>query len=75
MSVFGLFTFLYFQLFYIFNREQFLTIGKKMRDGEYGACFYPGLRSVDPCTIYSARPGSRMWEVFAHISVYFTISI
>ncbi|GFS95742.1 hermansky-Pudlak syndrome 5 protein [Nephila pilipes] len=45
------------------NKEQFLTIGKKLRDGEYGACFYPGVRSVDPCTIYSARPGSRLWEV------------
>ncbi|KFM82704.1 Hermansky-Pudlak syndrome 5 protein, partial [Stegodyphus mimosarum] len=45
------------------NKEQYLTIGKKLRDGEYGACFYPGVRSVDPCTIYAARPGSRMWEV------------
>ncbi|GBL75740.1 Hermansky-Pudlak syndrome 5 protein [Araneus ventricosus] len=45
------------------NKELFMTIGKKMRDGEYGACFYPGVRSVDPCTIYSARPGSRLWEV------------
>ncbi|XP_054720701.1 BLOC-2 complex member HPS5-like [Uloborus diversus] len=45
------------------NKEQYLTIGKKLRDGEYGACFYPGSRSVDPCTIYSARPGSRLWEV------------
>ncbi|KAG8183764.1 hypothetical protein JTE90_002402 [Oedothorax gibbosus] len=45
------------------NKEQYLTIGKKLREGEYGACFYPGQRSVDPCTIYSARPGSRLWEV------------
>lgn len=44
-------------------KEQYSQIGKKLRDGDYGACFYPGIRLQDPYTIFSARPGSRFWEV------------
>lgn len=47
------------------EREKFWKIGNKERDGEYGACFFPGGRSsgVQQPLIYCARPGSRMWEV------------
>uniref|UniRef100_A0A8D9E1H2 Hermansky-Pudlak syndrome 5 protein homolog n=1 Tax=Cacopsylla melanoneura TaxID=428564 RepID=A0A8D9E1H2_9HEMI len=36
--------------------EQYRQIGKKLRDGHYGACFVQN-------KIYSARPGARLWEV------------
>ncbi|KAG1673062.1 Hermansky-Pudlak syndrome 5 protein [Nymphon striatum] len=42
-------------------REQFNVIGTKLRDGEYGACFFP--ENEDRFTVFSARPGSRLWEV------------
>ncbi|XP_077143256.1 BLOC-2 complex member HPS5 [Ranitomeya variabilis] len=47
------------------DREKFWKIGNKERDGEYGACFFPGGRSSgsQQPLIYCARPGSRMWEV------------
>ncbi|XP_001505011.3 BLOC-2 complex member HPS5 isoform X1 [Equus caballus] len=46
------------------EREKFWKIGNKERDGEYGACFFPGRCSADQQPlIYCARPGSRMWEV------------
>ncbi|KAL6038056.1 hypothetical protein STEG23_031088 [Scotinomys teguina] len=46
------------------EREKFWKIGNKERDGEYGACFFPGkfVGGQQPL-IYCARPGSRMWEV------------
>ena len=45
-------------------REKFWKIGSKERDGEYGACFFPGRCSAgQQPLIYCARPGSRMWEV------------
>ncbi|KAM5246981.1 BLOC-2 complex member HPS5 isoform 2-T2 [Ctenodactylus gundi] len=46
------------------EREKFWKIGNKERDGEYGACFFPGKCSgAQQSLIYCARPGSRMWEV------------
>ncbi|XP_026971048.1 BLOC-2 complex member HPS5 isoform X3 [Sagmatias obliquidens] len=46
------------------EREKFWKIGNKERDGEYGACFFPGRCSASQQPlIYCARPGSRMWEV------------
>ncbi|XP_056383815.1 BLOC-2 complex member HPS5 isoform X2 [Hyla sarda] len=47
------------------EREKFWKIGNKERDGEYGACFFPGGRSsgAQQSILYCARPGSRMWEV------------
>ncbi|XP_008273346.2 BLOC-2 complex member HPS5 isoform X2 [Oryctolagus cuniculus] len=46
------------------EREKFWKIGNKERDGEYGACFFPGRCSgSQQPLIYCARPGSRMWEV------------
>ncbi|KAM4846987.1 BLOC-2 complex member HPS5 isoform 1-T1 [Thomomys bottae] len=46
------------------EREKFWRIGNKERDGEYGACFFPGRCSGNQQPlIYCARPGSRMWEV------------
>ncbi|XP_077999775.1 uncharacterized protein LOC144452547 [Glandiceps talaboti] len=40
--------------------EKFWQIGKKLRDGEFGACFvHPKDKSP---LVYSARPGSRIWE-------------
>ncbi|KAM6157487.1 LOW QUALITY PROTEIN: BLOC-2 complex member HPS5 [Rhynchocyon petersi] len=46
------------------EREKFWKIGNKERDGEYGACFFPGKCSgSQQPLIYCARPGSRMWEV------------
>ncbi|KAM9302050.1 BLOC-2 complex member HPS5 [Gastrophryne carolinensis] len=47
------------------EREKFWKIGNKERDGQYGACFFPGGRSFggQQPLIYCARPGSRMWEV------------
>ncbi|KAM6173787.1 BLOC-2 complex member HPS5 isoform 2-T2 [Erethizon dorsatum] len=46
------------------EREKFWKIGNKERDGEYGACFFPGKcsRGQQPL-IYCARPGARIWEV------------
>ncbi|XP_010792750.1 Hermansky-Pudlak syndrome 5 protein [Notothenia coriiceps] len=47
------------------DREKFWRVGSKERDGEYGACFYPqnrGLLVGQPPLLYSARPGSRIWE-------------
>ncbi|XP_032749465.1 Hermansky-Pudlak syndrome 5 protein [Rattus rattus] len=46
------------------EREKFWKIGNKEREGEFGACFFPGRSagSQQPL-IYCARPGSRMWEV------------
>ncbi|XP_070284291.1 BLOC-2 complex member HPS5 isoform X1 [Myotis yumanensis] len=46
------------------EREKFWKIGNKERDGEYGACFFPGRCAAgQQPLIYCARPGSRMWEV------------
>ncbi|KAL1769589.1 Hermansky-Pudlak syndrome 5 protein [Sigmodon hispidus] len=46
------------------EREKFWKIGNKERDGEYGACFFPGkFAGGQQPLIYCARPGSRMWEV------------
>ncbi|XP_064432832.1 BLOC-2 complex member HPS5 isoform X6 [Mirounga angustirostris] len=46
------------------EREKFWRIGSKEREGEYGACFFPGrCSSGQQPLIYCARPGSRMWEV------------
>ncbi|XP_068929179.1 BLOC-2 complex member HPS5 isoform X2 [Petaurus breviceps papuanus] len=46
------------------EREKFWKIGTKERDGEFGACFFPGRSSgTQQPLIYCARPGSRMWEV------------
>ena len=37
-------------------------VGKKTRDGSFGACF--DVREKDrELVVYSARPGGRMWEV------------
>ncbi|XP_071385151.1 Hermansky-Pudlak syndrome 5 protein [Centroberyx affinis] len=47
------------------EREKFWRVGNKERDGEYGACFFPQSRGVtvgQPPLLYSARPGSRIWE-------------
>lgn len=46
------------------EREKFWKIGNKEREGEFGACFFPGrcAGSQQPL-IYCARPGSRIWEV------------
>lgn len=46
------------------DREKFWKIGNKERDGEYGACFFPGrCAGLQQPLIYCARPGSRLWEV------------
>ncbi|XP_069018690.1 Hermansky-Pudlak syndrome 5 protein isoform X1 [Embiotoca jacksoni] len=48
------------------DKEKFWRVGNKERDGEYGACFFPqnrGLLMGQPPLLYSARPGSRIWEV------------
>ncbi|XP_038620892.1 Hermansky-Pudlak syndrome 5 protein [Tachyglossus aculeatus] len=45
------------------EREKFWKIGNKERDGDYGACFFPGRSSAGQGPlVYCARPGSRMWE-------------
>ncbi|XP_037624079.1 Hermansky-Pudlak syndrome 5 protein isoform X2 [Sebastes umbrosus] len=47
------------------DKEKFWRVGNKERDGEYGACFFPqnrGLLVGQPPLMYSARPGSRIWE-------------
>ena len=41
--------------------HEVVQVGKKSRDGQFGACFnvrWPG----KPPVVYSARPGSRLWE-------------
>lgn len=44
------------------DRSQFHQIGTRPRDGVYGACFLSKTAQNQPL-IYSARPGSRLWEV------------
>lgn len=41
------------------TREQFKQIGQKPREGDYGCCIV----AWDEKKIFSARPGSRIWEV------------
>lgn len=41
------------------SKEQFKQIGQKSRDGDYGCCIV----SWNEKKIFSARPGSRIWEV------------
>lgn len=41
------------------SKEQFKQIGQKLRDGDYGCCIV----AWDERKIFSARPGSRIWEV------------
>lgn len=43
-------------------REKFTQVGKKLRDGEFGGCFYSGSKPQDSLCIYAARPGSRLWQ-------------
>lgn len=43
-------------------REKFTQVGKKLRDGEFGGCFYSGSKPQDSMCIYAARPGSRLWQ-------------
>lgn len=43
-------------------REKFTQVGKKLRDGEFGGCFYSGIKPQDSLCIYAARPGSRLWQ-------------
>jgi len=38
-----------------------VPVGVKLRDGLYGSCFFKENMSESPA-IYSARPGSRLWE-------------
>lgn len=49
---------------YVYNTitEQWVQIGKKMREGMFGACLYPGPRYQDSCTVFASRPGARLWE-------------
>ncbi|KAM7396827.1 hypothetical protein PAMP_019837 [Pampus punctatissimus] len=57
------------------EREKFWRVGNKERDGEYGACFFPqnrGLLMGQPPLLYSARPGSRIWEASFHGEVLST---
>lgn len=44
------------------ERSQKQQIGTKPRDGMFGSCFLKTNVNGDP-VIYSARPGSRLWEV------------
>ncbi|GAB1602346.1 uncharacterized protein LOC106879723 [Argonauta hians] len=44
------------------DKAKYFQIGKKLRDGKYGTCFYHN-SSLSTPLIYSARPGSRMWEI------------
>uniref|UniRef100_A0A7M5XN45 HPS5-like beta-propeller domain-containing protein n=1 Tax=Clytia hemisphaerica TaxID=252671 RepID=A0A7M5XN45_9CNID len=46
----------------LLERSQFCQIGTKPRDGLYGTCFLKARPENQP-VIYSARPGSRLWEV------------
>lgn len=41
------------------SKEQFKQIGQKPRDGDYGCCIV----TWNERKIFSARPGSRIWEV------------
>ena len=44
--------------------SQFRQIGKKLRDGNYGACFFHKTSDYESdVKIYCARPGCRLWEV------------
>ncbi|XP_060568144.1 BLOC-2 complex member HPS5-like, partial [Ruditapes philippinarum] len=42
-------------------KQHYSQIGKKLRDGNFGACFLQ--QGTSAPMIYSARPGSRIWEV------------
>lgn len=51
-----------------------VQIGKRQRDGPYGACFnlrWPG----KPPVVYSARPGGRLWEADIQGTVVSTLRL
>lgn len=51
-----------------------VQVGKRPRDGVYGACFdvrWPGKSPV----VYSARPGGRLWEADVAGTVVSTLKL
>lgn len=58
----------------------FTKVGKKARNGEYGACFFENSGnsesdSGDEPEIYCARPGGRLWKVNAFGEVECTLNL
>ncbi|PIK33722.1 hypothetical protein BSL78_29460 [Apostichopus japonicus] len=44
------------------KRKKCTTIGKKLREGFFGACFYRSSNGGREAVVLSARPGSRIWR-------------
>lgn len=54
--------------------REVVQVGKKTRDGAFGACFnvrWPG----KPPVVYSARPRSRLWEADVAGTVVSTLKL
>ena len=61
---------------YIFNvaSREVKQVGKKSREGAFGACF--NMMWVDkPPMVYSARPGGRLWEADIEGTVLSTLRL
>ncbi|ELU10100.1 hypothetical protein CAPTEDRAFT_187261 [Capitella teleta] len=54
------------------STQKFNQVGKKIRDGPYGACFYPVTGANSVPIVYSAQPGSRVWEACSDGDVFNT---
>ncbi|KAF7271001.1 hypothetical protein GWI33_016061 [Rhynchophorus ferrugineus] len=62
------------------NEECYIQIGKKLRNGNFGACFCQNMPTSestdicnkDDCKIYCARPGQRLWEASLNANVIMT---
>ena len=54
--------------------REVLQVGKRQREGAFGACFnarWPG----KPPMLYSARPGGRLWEADVEGTVLSTLRL
>lgn len=60
-------------LFYT-EEKSVKQVGNRPRksNGKYGACFIPGLCKQSDLTLFTARPGLRLWKADAHGSVQST---
>ncbi|XP_030747251.1 Hermansky-Pudlak syndrome 5 protein homolog isoform X2 [Sitophilus oryzae] len=61
------------------ERGCYIQLGKKLRNGAYGACFFINNRNHDSeislqeeCRIFCARPGLRLWEANTEAQVIMT---
>ena len=56
------------------SSRETVQVGKRPRDGLFGACFHPRLAGAAP-VVYSARPGGRLWEASLQGGVVSTLRL